>query len=183
MSYLFLHVLLLWHLELHNIQAFKHLHVFLMHPDLQVHFKNPCPVPIDCSLAACRTLISVSKSTEPRSKVLDVHGRNLFLENDLDIQKTISSSKFVLLCFCVNIGHNAHQIPWISSTPINTWYRQCDIVTHCNWLKNLIASCHHFISLSFKVFMTKMALPLVLISILCCIHCINHSFLCHSETQ
>jgi hypothetical protein len=82
MSYLFLHVLLLWHLELHNIPAFKHLHVFLMHPDLQVHFKNPCPVPIDCSLAACRTLISVSKSTEPRSKMLDVHRGNWFLEND-----------------------------------------------------------------------------------------------------
>jgi hypothetical protein len=47
-----------------------------------MHFKNPCPVPIDCSLAACWTLISVSKSTEPRSKVLDVHGRNWFLEND-----------------------------------------------------------------------------------------------------
>ena len=57
-------------------------YVFLMHPDLQLHFKIPCPVPIDCSLAAYRTLISVSKSTEPRCKVLDVHGRNWFLEND-----------------------------------------------------------------------------------------------------
>ena len=53
-----------------------------MRLDLQVHFKNPCPVPIDYFLAACRTLISVSKSTEPRSKMLDVHRGNWFLEND-----------------------------------------------------------------------------------------------------
>ena len=72
-------LLLLWHLLLHRLSSFLHLHLWFMQFPVQLHFGNPWPPPTLSALAAVLTGTTLSMSTSSGFKKEVRVGENWFL--------------------------------------------------------------------------------------------------------
>lgn len=60
----------LWHLELQRTLFFWQTHFLDRHLVLQLHLKNPCPLPVDCAVATDRSVTSFSIGISSLFKIL-----------------------------------------------------------------------------------------------------------------